>query len=70
MKVLKFTIVVTIIATLVSCEKSVDKQSADKKGFIAIEKELKNQFGDEAYYTDLTITHNQSIGGIIRCNGY
>lgn len=65
MKALKFSILIIISIALVSCGNSIDKQSADKKGFTAIEKNIKSKFGDDAYFTDLTITYNQSIGNII-----
>lgn len=65
MKVLKLITTVTIIALLIACGGSTGKESADQKGFTLIEKALKNKFGDDAYYTDLTVTYNKSIGNII-----
>ncbi|WP_028891137.1 hypothetical protein [Tenacibaculum sp. 47A_GOM-205m] len=65
MKVLKLIAIIAIFTSLVSCGKSTSKQAANKEGFDAIEKELKNEFGNKAYYTDLTITYNKSIGNII-----
>ncbi len=66
MKTLKFTIIVAIVAiTLISCGKPANKQAANKEGFGVIEKEIKSKFGKNAYYTDLTITYNKSIGNII-----
>lgn len=50
---------------LVSCGGSPDQQAANAEGFSKIENELKQKFGEEAYYTDLTITYNQAIGNII-----
>lgn len=62
----KFTIVVlTCIATLVSCGGGAEKQEATADGFSDIEKEIKSEFGDDAYYTELTIIHNESIGNSI-----
>ena len=60
---LLLTIVVTTI--LLSCGSGTSKQSANKDGFTAIEEELKSKFGADAYYTDLSITYNKSIGNII-----
>ena len=66
MKALKFTLLVATIITLVSCEVLIDnKQLVNSKDFGAIEKEMKSTFGDDAYYTDLTVTYNKSIGSII-----
>jgi len=65
MKVLKLTLVLISIIILISCGRSSDMHTADAKGFEAIEKEIKNKFGDHPYFTDLTITHNNSIGNII-----
>lgn len=65
MKNIKFIALTIILATLISCGGSSNKQTADKKGFSAIEKEIKSKFGDDAYYTNITITHNKSIGNII-----
>ncbi|WP_298545039.1 hypothetical protein [uncultured Aquimarina sp.] len=65
MKVLKFTLVLISTIILISCSGSSDMHSADVKGFEAIEKEIKSKFGDNSYFTDLTITHNNSIGNIV-----
>ncbi|MCF6279664.1 MAG: hypothetical protein L3J14_04890 [Flavobacteriaceae bacterium] len=66
MKTLKFTVIVAIIATtLMSCGGSTSKQSANAEGFDEIEKEIKSKFGENAYYTDLAISYNKSIGNII-----
>jgi predicted ATP-grasp superfamily ATP-dependent carboligase len=65
MKVLTFTILVVVTITLISCGKSTYKQPANAEGFKVIEKELKSKFGKNAYYTDLSIAYNKSIGNII-----
>lgn len=57
--------VLTWVFQLTSCGNSTQNQPATVEGFQNIENELKEQFGKEAYYTDLTITYNQSIGNII-----
>jgi hypothetical protein len=54
-----------VIFKIVSCSGSTNNQPATVEGFKAIESELKDKFGQYAYYTDLTITRNESIGNII-----
>jgi hypothetical protein len=60
---LLFTVIV--LTLLMSCGGGISGQSASANGFKSIEKELKLKFGNDAYYTDLTITHNRSIGNIV-----
>lgn len=58
-------ITVTILCmVIISCGGS-GKYEATADGFSEIEKEIKSEFSDEAYFTDLTITYNESIGNII-----
>ncbi|MDB2462732.1 hypothetical protein N9W61_01345 [Algibacter sp.] len=64
MKTLKYLAIVAMI-TVMSCGGSSSNQPATAEGFAEIEQELKSKFGDNAYYTDLTITYNKSIGNII-----
>lgn len=52
-------------AVLGSCGGGAAKQPATADGFAGIEKDLKSEFGDDAYYTDLTIMYNESIGNSI-----
>jgi hypothetical protein len=59
------TLVGIMLVTLLSCGGGTSNQTADAKGFEAIEKEIKSKFGDNAYYTDLTITYMESTGNII-----
>lgn len=65
MKSLKFTIAVLAIFTLISCGGSTSKQAANAEGFAAIEAELKSKFGDDAYFTKISITYDKSIGNMI-----
>ncbi len=66
MKILKFTaIVVLIVITLMSCRRSTSKQPTNAEDFGTIEKEMKSKFGDNAYYTDLIITNDKSLGNWI-----
>jgi hypothetical protein len=66
MKTLKFTVVaLLIILTLNSCGSGTSNQSHDAEGFSAIENEIKNKFGADAYYTDILISHDDRIGNIV-----
>ena len=58
-------VIAAILASLISCGSGISKQPANAEGFGAIEKEIKSKFGENAYYTDLTINYNESIGNII-----
>lgn len=63
---LKFTVVaLTCIIVLVSCGGGAGNQAATADGFSEIEKEIKSEFGDNAYYTNLTIIPIESIGNSI-----
>lgn len=58
-------VVLMAAAVLSSCGGGTAKQPATADGFAGIEKDLKSEFGDDAYYTDLTIMYNESIGNSI-----
>lgn len=60
-----FFAIFVIMKLMFSCSDSTSNQPATKDGFTQIEKELKNKFGEKAYYTDLSITYNESVGNII-----
>lgn len=62
MKLLAFSIALTTL--LISCG-GISKQEANSEGFSAIEKEIKNEFGEKAYFTDLTIGYHENIGNIV-----
>lgn len=64
MRLLKLTLIAAIII-FISCGDSTSKQGANKEGFGAIENEIKDKFGVDAYYTDLTIINVQPIGNIV-----
>lgn len=65
MKTIKHILIAFIaIATLHSCAGGGD-QSANAEGFASLEKEIKSKFGDDAYYTDLSIMYIASIGNSI-----
>ena len=66
MKRLKQTIVALVFITaLVSCGGGAGNQEATADGFSEIEKEIKDKFGDDAYYTDLKILYIKGIGNTI-----
>ncbi len=65
MKVINITLVIATILTMVSCGGGTNKQPANAEGFGAIEKEIKSEFGDNAYYTDLKILYIKGIGNVI-----
>mgnify|MGYP001803236735 CR=1 FL=1 len=65
MKILKSTVIGLILVSLLSCGNGTSSQPANKKGFTVIEKELKNKFGDDAYYTDLHISYDKNVGNLI-----
>lgn len=48
---------------LMSCG-GIGSHPATADGFAAIEKDLKSEFGENAYYTDLSISYDESIGNM------
>ena len=66
MKTRKNLLLVTILSTtLFSCGNSITNQEANSEGFAAIEKEIKTKFGEEAYFTDLVISYDKSMGNMV-----
>lgn len=65
LKITSLLLALVMVGLFTSCSNSTKNQPATANGFMTIENELKGQFGKEAYYTDLTITYNKSIGNII-----
>lgn len=61
----KLLIVLMFMSIFCSCGNNVSDQPATSEGFIAIENELKDKFGDQAYYTDLKILYIKGIGNSI-----
>tara|TARA_Y100000780_G_C13630050_1_gene396117 strand:- start:381 stop:962 length:582 start_codon:yes stop_codon:yes gene_type:complete len=64
-KLMRLNLLLVLLLHVVSCSNSIQNQPATADGFQNIENVLKDQFGKDAYYTDLTITYNQSIGNIV-----
>lgn len=64
-KVLITLISLTSVLILTSCGNGISEQKATASGFSTIENQIKERFGEDAYYTDLSITYNEAIGNII-----
>ncbi|WP_346237157.1 hypothetical protein ABDK00_012000 [Niabella insulamsoli] len=65
MKRLALILSVFLVHFVLSCGESGHKQAANEDGFSAIENELKSKFGADAYYTDINVTYNESIGNVV-----
>ncbi len=66
MKKLKTTLIASIVIfSLHSCGGGTSKQPANAEGFTAIEKELKDKFGDNAFYTDIHISQDDRLGNMV-----
>lgn len=65
MKNLRTTVLGLLAVALVSCGGGIDKQPANAEGFAVIEKEMKTEFGENAYYTDLTIMYDETMGNYV-----
>ncbi|UNY98602.1 hypothetical protein MQE36_16165 [Zhouia spongiae] len=67
MRTIKLLAVITVSTLmLLSCGGGgSSKQPATAEGFASIEKEIKNKFGNDAYFTNMTIIYNKSIGNTI-----
>lgn len=57
--------ILIIAVTVSSCGNKIGDEPDTKAGFSAIEQAIKSEFGDDAYFTDLTIIPDESIGNII-----
>lgn len=63
MRTLKnLTIAALTTLTLLSCGGSAGVESHNAKGFGDLEAELKSEFGNDAYYTDLTVMYIAELG--------
>ncbi|MCH2231966.1 MAG: hypothetical protein MK105_16640 [Crocinitomicaceae bacterium] len=61
-KLRNITIAALTSLTLLSCGGSAGVVSHNAKGFGELETELKSEFGDNAYYTNLTVMNIESMG--------
>lgn len=64
-KLKRLNLLLVLLLHVTSCSNSIQNQPATADGFQNIENALKDKFGKDAFYTDLTITYNQSIGNIV-----
>jgi len=66
-KLYKLNLLLTIIAVIifVSCGNGIDVLALNSECFDTIEEELKSKFGENTYYTDLSITNDEYIGNIV-----
>ncbi|MFK7781712.1 hypothetical protein [Psychroserpens sp.] len=62
---LKLFLTLIVIILFSSCGSQTSHQEANADGFAIIENELKSKFGDTAYYTDLAIIYDESLGNSI-----
>ncbi|WP_179007191.1 hypothetical protein [Winogradskyella forsetii] len=65
LKYLSLFFAILVATKLLSCGDATSKEPANEAGFKTIEAELKNKFGDNAYYTDLAISYDISIGNVV-----
>lgn len=65
MKRLKFTAIAFAFTALISCGGGSADQPATADGFTEIENDIKSKFGDDAYFTDLFISYDESIGNMV-----
>lgn len=61
------TTILLLFSTLffISCGGGSSNQEATAEGFSNIEKDIKDEFGNDAYFTDLSILYNETIGNSI-----
>jgi hypothetical protein len=52
----------TVLLSVVSCGSGSGKHEATAEGFSEIEKEIKGEFGNDAYFTDIMVLYNKDIG--------
>jgi len=48
-----------------SCGGGISSLPATAEGFSKIEQSLKNKFGENAYYTDISLSYDKSVGNIV-----
>lgn len=66
MKTIKTIIIAGLaVVALISCGGGASDQKANAEGFTVIENELKNEFGDNAFYTDLKILYIDGFGNVV-----
>lgn len=53
------------VTNVTSCKKGIHKQPTNSKGFEEIEKEIKEKFGNNPYFTELSISYSKKTGNRI-----
>lgn len=64
--VFKITILVLLILFLSSCTKNLSYKEFNPKYFLETEKAIKNKFGNNAYFINLSIENDKSLGKLVR----
>ena len=65
MKNTKKILLISLTIIILSCGGGNTNEPSNEEGFTSIENEIKKKFGDKAFYTELTIVYNKTIGNII-----
>lgn len=60
----QFGIIISLLI-FISCGGNTGDEPATAKGFSNIEKAIKSEFGNDAYFTDINIVYNKAIGNIV-----
>ncbi len=64
MRTLKLMILLLTAIALAACGGRSENYKATVNGFSEIEKEIKKEFGDNAYFTDITITYTKALTSV------
>lgn len=59
------TYLILFMTTFLICSCNTESITPDEKGFTQIEKDLKNKFGENAFYTDFSLESKLSEGNVI-----
>lgn len=62
---LKLAAVLFLGASLYSCGGGTGKAEANEEGFASIQKEMHGEFGESAYYTEVSIVNVEGIGNTV-----
>ncbi|MCH2196997.1 hypothetical protein [Kordia sp.] len=67
MKIVNYTMIVIVIValSLLSCKKEANILTANAITFGEIEKMMKHEFGENAYYTDVSIRYSKAMGSVV-----
>ncbi|MGJ8685496.1 MAG: hypothetical protein ACSHWW_12775 [Nonlabens sp.] len=65
MKKISLFILIGAVLSLVSCGGNTADQPATAAGFTEIQNEIKSEFGEDAYFTDISIVYDKTIGNIV-----